>query len=136
MRESVAHQAGPKLHMQVKRLGYYWPPMLRDAIELGRACKACQLHVDYIHQPPEPLHPTVVSWPFEAWGMDIIGPITHKSNLDRQYILATTDYFSKWAEATTFHEVKAVIVVDFIRTQISYRYGVPRYIVKDNGTPF
>ncbi|KAG9447626.1 hypothetical protein H6P81_013754 [Aristolochia fimbriata] len=53
-----------------------------------------------------------------------------------QYILAATDYFSKWAEAAAYREVKATTVVDFIRTQIIYRYGVPRYIVTDNGTPF
>ncbi|KAG9446928.1 hypothetical protein H6P81_013056 [Aristolochia fimbriata] len=128
-----AHQAGPKLHLQVKRLGYYWPLMLRDAIEMARTCKQCQLHADYIHQAPEPLHPTVVSWPFEAWGMDIIGPISPKSDSDRQYILAATDYFSKWAEAAAYREVKAATVVDFIRTQIIYRYGVPRYIMTDNG---
>ncbi|KAG9444754.1 hypothetical protein H6P81_016094 [Aristolochia fimbriata] len=120
-----AHQAVPKLHLQTKRLGYYWPSMLRDAIEMARTCKQCQLHADYIHQAPEPLHPTVASWPFEAWGMDIIGPISPKSDSDRQYILAATDYFSKWAEAAAYREVKAATVVDFIRTQIIYRYGVP-----------
>ncbi|KAG9459165.1 hypothetical protein H6P81_003673 [Aristolochia fimbriata] len=130
------HQAGPKLHLQVKRLGYYWPSMLRDATEMARTCKPCQLHADYIHQPLEPLHPTIASWPFEAWGMGIIGPITPKSDSDRQYILAATDYFSKWAEAAAYREVKATTVADFIRTQIIYRYGVPRYIVMDNGTSF
>ncbi|KAG9442517.1 hypothetical protein H6P81_018371 [Aristolochia fimbriata] len=34
-----AHQAGPKLHLQVKRLGYYWPSMFKDAIEMARTCK-------------------------------------------------------------------------------------------------
>ncbi|KAG9442388.1 hypothetical protein H6P81_018242 [Aristolochia fimbriata] len=101
-----AHQAGLKLHLQVKRLGYYWPSMLRDAIEMARSCKQCQLHADYIHQAPELLHPTVASWPFEAWGMDIIGLISPKSDSDRQYILAATDYFSKRAEATAYREVK------------------------------
>ncbi|KAG9446503.1 hypothetical protein H6P81_012631 [Aristolochia fimbriata] len=131
-----ADQAGSKLQLQVKRLGYYWPTMLRDAIEMARTCKPCQLHADYIHQPPVPLHPTVASWQFEAWGMDIIGPITPKSDYDRQYILAASDYFSKWAEAAAYREVKATTVADFIRTQLIYRYGVPRYIVTDNGTPF
>ncbi|KAG9450548.1 hypothetical protein H6P81_010513 [Aristolochia fimbriata] len=68
--------------------------------------------------------------------MDIIGPITPKSNSDWQYILAATDYFSKWAEAGTYREVKATTIIDFIRTQIIYRYGVHRYIVTDNSTPF
>ncbi|KAG9449459.1 hypothetical protein H6P81_009424 [Aristolochia fimbriata] len=131
-----AHQAGPKLYLQIKRLGYYWPTMLRDTIEMTRACKLCQFHADYIHQAPVPLHPTVASWPFEAWGMDIIGPITPKSDSERQYILAAIDYFSKWAEAAAYREIKATTVVDFIRTQIIYRYGVPWYIVTDNGTPF
>ncbi|KAG9449427.1 hypothetical protein H6P81_009392 [Aristolochia fimbriata] len=63
-----------------KDFGYYWPTMLGDAIEMARTCKPCQLHADYIHQPPVPLHPTVASWPFKAWGMDIIGPITPKSD--------------------------------------------------------
>ncbi|KAG9442247.1 hypothetical protein H6P81_018101 [Aristolochia fimbriata] len=99
------HQARPKLHMQVKRLAYYWQSMLQNAIELARACKACQLHADYINHPPEPLHPTIASWPYEAWGMDIVGPIAPKLNSDRQYNLATTNYFSKWAEAATFLEV-------------------------------
>ncbi|KAG9442537.1 hypothetical protein H6P81_018391 [Aristolochia fimbriata] len=124
-----AHQAGPKLHLQVKRLGYYWPSMLRDAIEMARTCKQCQLHADYIHRASEPLHPTVASWLFEAWGMDIICPISPKSDSDRQYILAATDY-SKWAEAAAYREVKAVTV----RTQIIYRYRVPRYIMTTTRT--
>ncbi|KAG9444317.1 hypothetical protein H6P81_015657 [Aristolochia fimbriata] len=115
------HQACPKLHLQVKRLGYYWPSMLRDATEMAQTYKPCQIHADYIHQPPKPL---------EAWGMDIIGPITPKSDSDRQYILAATDFFSKWAEAAAYREVKATTVADI------YRYGVLRYIVTDNGTPF
>jgi len=28
-----AHQAGPKLANQIKRLGYYWPTMVQDAIK-------------------------------------------------------------------------------------------------------
>ncbi|KAG9449336.1 hypothetical protein H6P81_009301 [Aristolochia fimbriata] len=75
-----AHQGGPKLHLQVKQLGYYWPTMLRDAMELARHCTISQLHANYIHQPPNSLHLTVASWPFEAWGMDIISPITPKSS--------------------------------------------------------
>ncbi|KAG9444837.1 hypothetical protein H6P81_016177 [Aristolochia fimbriata] len=131
-----AHQPGPKVHLQVKRLGYYWPSMLRDATKMARTCRPSQLHTDYIPQPTEPLHPTITSWSFEAWGMDIIGPITPKSDSNRQYILAATDYFSKWAEAAAYREGKAITVVYFIRTQIIYRYGVPRYIQTDNGTPF
>nr|XP_027102927.1 uncharacterized protein LOC113724200 [Coffea arabica] len=67
-----AHQSGPKLHFRIKRMGYYWPTMVKDCIDFARRCQACQFHGSFIHQPPEPLHPTVASWPFDAWGLDIV----------------------------------------------------------------
>ncbi|KAM1818819.1 hypothetical protein ACFX11_000574 [Malus domestica] len=48
-----AHQSGPKLHFELKRMGYYWPNM---------------------------------------------------SSASEAYILAATDYFSKWAEAIPLRE--------------------------------
>ncbi|KAL0395514.1 UNVERIFIED_CONTAM: hypothetical protein Slati_4517600 [Sesamum latifolium] len=59
-----------------------------------------------------------------------------KSSGGHLYILAATDYFSKWAEAVPLKEVKKENVADFIRTNIIYRYGVPRYIITNNGKPF
>ncbi|XP_031124370.1 uncharacterized protein LOC116027084 [Ipomoea triloba] len=131
-----AHQSGPKLHFHIKRMGYYWPTMVKDCIDYARRCQACQVHANFIHQPPEPLHPTVASWPFDAWGLDVVGPITPKSSAGHTYILATTDYFSKWAEAVALKEVKKENVADFLRVHIIYRFGIPRYILTDNGKPF
>ncbi|KAL0445562.1 UNVERIFIED_CONTAM: hypothetical protein Slati_1684100 [Sesamum latifolium] len=130
-----AHQLGAKLHFRIKRMGYYWPAKVKDCIDYAKRCQACQFHANLIHQPPEPLHPTVALWPFDAWGLDVVGPMT-KSSGGHLYILAATDYFSKWAEAVPLKEVKKENVVDFIRTNIIYRYGVPRYIITDNGKPF
>ncbi|XP_057775222.1 uncharacterized protein LOC130994205 [Salvia miltiorrhiza] len=130
-----AHQSGPKLHFRIKRMGYYWPTMVKDCLDYAQRCQACQFHANLIHQPPEPLHPTVASWPFDAWGMDVVGPLT-KSSGGHLYILAATDYFSKWAEAVPLREVKKETVADFIQTNIIYRYGVSRYVITDNGTPF
>ncbi|XP_051132475.1 uncharacterized protein LOC127252363 [Andrographis paniculata] len=130
-----AHQAGPKLHFRIKRMGYYWPTMVKDCIEFARSCQPCQFHANFINQPPEPLHPTIASWPFDTWGMDVVGPLT-KSSAGHLYILAATDYFSKWAEAVPLKEVKKETVADFIRVNIIYRYGVPRCIITDNGRSF
>jgi len=113
-----AHQLGPKFKDQLHRLGYYWPTMKADAIKYARRCTACQIHADFIYQPPELLHPTVVSWPFEAWGIDVIGPISPSSTKDHRFILAITDYFSKWAEAIPLVEVKTSNVVNFIKHHV------------------
>lgn len=93
---------------------------------------SCQSHTPTL----EPLHPTIASWPFDAWGLDVVGPFKNKSSAGHEYILAATDYFSKWAEAVPLKEVKKETVVDFIKCHIIYRYGVPRYIVTDNRKPF
>ncbi|KAL0392970.1 UNVERIFIED_CONTAM: hypothetical protein Sradi_2519800 [Sesamum radiatum] len=130
-----AHQSGPKLYYRIKRMGYYWPTMVKDCTHFARRRQACQFHANLIHQPLESLHPTVASWPFDAWGLDVVGPLM-KSSEGHLCILAAIDYFSKWAEAVPLKEVKKENVANFIRTHIIYRYGVPRYIITDNGKPF
>ncbi|XP_034197971.1 uncharacterized protein K02A2.6-like [Prunus dulcis] len=110
--------------------------MVKDCMDYVKKCQACQFHANFIHQPPEPLHPTITSWPFDAWGLDVVGPIAPKSSDGHSYILAATDYFSKWAEAVPLKEVKKENVVSFIKVNIINRYGVPRYIITDNGKPF
>ena len=66
----------------------------------------------------------------------MVGPITLKSSIGHAYILAAMDYFSKWAEVVPLKEVKKENVLNFIRSNIIYRYGVPRYIITNNGKPF
>ncbi|XP_060202224.1 uncharacterized protein LOC132630682 [Lycium barbarum] len=111
-----SHQSGPKLHFHIKRMGYYWPTMVKDFLDYARRCKACQFHANFIHQPPEVLHPTVACWPFDAWVLDVVG-LLPKSSSGHLYILAATDYFSKWAEAVSLKEVKKENVENLIRTQ-------------------
>jgi len=71
-----AHQVGPKLKDRLHQLGYYCPTMIADAIKYAKRCKACQIHINFIYQPPELLHPIVTAWPFEAWKIEIIRPIS------------------------------------------------------------
>ncbi|KAL0313021.1 UNVERIFIED_CONTAM: hypothetical protein Sradi_5701400 [Sesamum radiatum] len=66
---------------------------------------------------------------FDTWGLDVVGPMT-KSFGGQLYILAATDYFSKWAEAVPLKEAKKEDVADFIRTNIIYRYRVPNLLKK------
>ncbi|KAK4394189.1 hypothetical protein Sango_1889700 [Sesamum angolense] len=89
---------------------------VQDCIDYARRCQACHFHANLIHQPPEPLHLTIASWSFDAWGLDVVGPLTKFSG-GHLYILAATDYLSKWVEAVPLKGVKKENVADFIRTQ-------------------
>jgi hypothetical protein len=131
-----AHQSNPKLHYQLRHLGYYWPTMFDDSMKFTKKCHQCQIHANFIHQPHEPIHPTKMSWPFEMWGMDVVGPIHPPSSKGHRFILAATDYFSKWSEVIALKEVKAENVEDFIRNNLTYCFGVPSRIISNNGTSF
>jgi len=109
---------------------------MEDCLRITKSCHGCQIHGDFKHQPPVPLHPTVPSWPFDAWGIDVIGPIDPPSSGGHRFILAATDYFSKWAEAVSLREVKSDNVINFLERQIIYRFGIPHRITSDNGKAF
>ena len=110
--------------------------MIADAIKYTKRSKACQIHVDFIHQPLELLHPTIAVWPFEAWGTDIIGPISPPSAKGHRFILTITNYFSKWAEVVPFIEVKTTNVVNFIKYFVIHWFDISRKIIHNNGSQF
>jgi len=77
-----AHQPGPKLGDRLRRVGYYWPKMISDAITYARRCHACQIHGDFIHQAPGHFHPTSSSWPFEMWEWTSSDSLAHQHSKD------------------------------------------------------
>ncbi|XP_049350318.1 uncharacterized protein LOC125814915 [Solanum verrucosum] len=92
--------------------------MVKYCLDYARRCDACQFHANFIHQPPEVLHPTIASWPFDAWGLDVVGPLP-KSYVGHLYILVATDYFPKWTEVVALKEVKKENFANFIRHKSS-----------------
>ena len=80
------------------RHGYYWPTMLKDATDLVRKCKACQEHAKISHLPSESLTSVTSPWPFQQWGLDILGPLPIGRG-QCKFIIVVMDYFTKLAEA-------------------------------------
>jgi len=71
-----------------------------------------------------------------SMGNSVIGPISPSSTRGHRFILAITDYFSKWAEVIPLVEVKTSNVVNFVKHLVIHRFGVPRRIIHDNGPQF
>ncbi|XP_074374212.1 uncharacterized protein LOC141714599 [Apium graveolens] len=99
------HTGGRKLSCKILRMGY-WPAVKQYAIEYVKWCDACQRHAPIIHQPSELLHPFIPSWLFMKWGMDIVGKMPPAPG-QKVFMLAMTDYFSKWIEAEAFRQIKS-----------------------------
>ncbi|KAJ0927102.1 putative nucleotidyltransferase, Ribonuclease H [Helianthus annuus] len=129
------HTGGRALFSRILRTGYYWPTMKRDAVEYAKKCDPCQRHSNILHQPAEFLHPIPSSWPFMRWGMDIVGKLP-KAPGGKVFMLAMTDYFSKWIEAEAFAQVREKEVISFIKRNIITRFGIPSEIICDNGSQF
>jgi ribonuclease HI len=122
------HQGGAQMYHGIRLAGYYWPNIMADCLRVARSCHGCQIHGDFKHQPLVPLHPTIPSWPFNAWGIDVISPIDPPSSRGPRFILVAMDYFSKWAEAVPLWEVKSDNVINFLERNIIYRFGIPHRI--------
>ena len=52
------------------------------------------------------------------------------------YMLAVTDYFTKWVEAQACHQICDQKVKNFIWKSIICRFGVPKEIVTNKGSQF
>jgi hypothetical protein len=87
-------------------------------------------------RPTFPLQPVTVQNTFKQWGLDLVGEIKQKSYKIHQYILTTTDYFSKWTEAIPLKVINDNEVIQFLQRNIITRFGVPNCLVFDNATYF
>jgi hypothetical protein len=82
------------------------------------------------------MNPIIKPWPFRGWGMDMIGKINPPSSKGHQYILAITDYFTKWVEVIPMKSVTSKDVVNFIKEHVIHMFGIPQTITTDGGSIF
>ena len=68
--------------------------------------------------------------------MDMIGQINPPSSKGHQWVLAITDYFTKWVEAVPMRSVASKDVISFVKEHIIHRFGIPQTITTDGGSVF
>ncbi|XP_058222970.1 uncharacterized protein LOC131332691 [Rhododendron vialii] len=81
-----------------------------------------------------PLQNIFVIEVFDCWGIDSMGPFP--VSYDYEYILLAVDYVSKWVEAIPTKSSDSKVVLEFLRTNILSRFGMPLAIISDQGTHF
>ena len=129
------HIGAQTLAGKVLRQGYYWPTMLKDATDLVKKCRICQEHAKISRLPAEPLTSVTSPWPFQQWGLDILGPLPMGKG-QCKFIIVAVDYFTKWAEAEPLATITEQKIRNFVWRAIICRFGVPRALVSDNGKQF
>jgi hypothetical protein len=58
------------------------------------------------------------------------------SSKGHKYILAATNYFTKWVEAVSMKNMTSKDVITFVKEHIIYWFGIPQTITIDQGTIF
>ncbi len=79
--------------------------------------------------------PSRVGNPMERVALDILGPLP-KTKHGNQYILAVSDYFTRWSEAFSLPNQEAITVAQTLVNEWICRFGAPDYIHSDQGRKF
>ncbi|KAJ3705468.1 hypothetical protein LUZ61_009173 [Rhynchospora tenuis] len=69
-----SHQGMSSLSNRIIRAGFYWPTLRKDVEEFIRRCEKCQFHSHIPRQPPHSMQSIASPWPFDVWGIDLLGP--------------------------------------------------------------
>ncbi|XP_043698534.1 uncharacterized protein YagA-like [Telopea speciosissima] len=71
-----------------------------------------------------------------AMAMDLIGKVTPPTTQGHCFIIVATDYFTKWVEAVAMKGVNQAEVIQFLKSHIIHRFGLPETVTCDNGSIF
>ncbi|XP_021994438.1 uncharacterized protein LOC110891087 [Helianthus annuus] len=116
--------AGPRMVVaKVRNVGYYWPGMHLDVVKVLRKCSGCQRHAPKTMRPKNELVPVTTAWPFQQWGIDMVGPFPEAPGAVK-FIIVAVDYFTKWVEAKALASTTSTVVRRFIWEQIIYGFGL------------
>ncbi|GKV40900.1 hypothetical protein SLEP1_g48494 [Rubroshorea leprosula] len=129
------HIGGKTLARKLLRHGYYWPTMVEDAQNYVKKCPTCQFNADDIHMPGEMLSSLTFPWPFTQWGVDLLGPFI-KGKGGCTFLVVAVDYFTKWIEAKPLSTTTEKKIEEFLFNSILCRFGIPKWIIVDNGPQF
>ena len=129
------HFSDKRTTYKVLHYGYYWPSILKDVAKYVKGCDSCQRMGRPTTSDQLSLQPEVMTEIFEKWVLDFVGPISPMSH-KKKYILVCIDYVTKWVEAKALFRATEKSVVEFIYEEMFTRFGVPREIVRDQGTQF
>ena len=128
------HFGAPRVFSKLAQR-FYWSTMLPDTQRFVQAGTQCQIaNSPRVITSGAPLHATPTPGLFEQIAFDFIGPLPVSLHRNR-YILAITDYFSRWAEAYPLPDITAestaVCLADW-----TTRYGAPFVLCSDRGSHF
>jgi hypothetical protein len=132
---TAGHLGVMKTYLRAKQK-YYWPRMRVDIARYVKSCLVCQKN------KPDNRKPTGLMGRYrqanQPWSMisaDLIGPLP-RSTKGHRYILVVVDNFSKFCLLFPLRSATATAVARHLEEDVFMIYGIPRYVICDNGSEF
>lgn len=115
---------------------YYWPKMRSDILKYVRSCKMCgSQKVSSSGRFGLMGSEKEVRFPWQIIAADIMGPFPRSSRGNR-YLLVVSDWLTKYTLLHPMKEATAHSVAKFVENDVFLVFGVPQFIIVDNGTQF
>jgi hypothetical protein len=113
---------------------YFWHNRTEDVKTVVKVCQQCQMvkRMGSIRSKDEELKSIPVCDLFHRVAMDTVGPLPETKS-GNKYILVAIDHYSKWCEAKAVIDHGAKTAARFLEEDIICRYGVPKFVLTDNG---
>ena len=133
MHRSTAHLSYRRLCPSLRKR-FWWRTMGTDLKAWIRCCDLCQQRKSGDKRGRYPLKQGGYGAPLDRVSFDLSGPwpVTKQGN---KYILAITDYFSKWLELVALPDKTAIGTANALNLFV-LRHGVVRVLHSDRGTEF
>lgn len=132
---TAGHLGVFKTIKRIQRL-YYWPKMRSDIAKYVKNCQVCQ-RTKYDQGKSMGLMGSRRSAD-EPWTMlcaDLMGPFP-RSTKGFKYLLVVSDTFTKYTLLFPLRAATATSVAHHLLDDVFMVYGVPKYLICDNGSEF
>jgi len=133
MHEDLGHFGEQKTLAEICQT-YSWHNRTKDVRIVVRMCQQCQLvrSMGSIRSEDEEMKSIPVCELFYRVALDTAGPLP-ETKTGNKYILVVVDHYSKWCEAKAVADHGAKTVAKFLENDVICKYGVPKFVLTDNG---
>lgn len=132
---TAGHLGVMKTYLRVRQR-YYWPKMKADIARYVKSCLVCQKNKPDNCKPAGFMgRSRLVSEPWSMISADLIGPLP-RSTRGYRYILVILDTFSKFCLLYPLRSATAALVAQHLENDIFMIYGIPKFLICDNGPEF
>jgi len=133
MHEDLGHFGEQRTLAEVRRR-YFWHNRTEDVKAVVRGCQQCQLvrSSGNIRSGDEQLKSILVCDLFHRVALNTAGPLPETKS-GNKYILIAIDHYSKWCETKAVADHGAKTATKFLEDEIICKYGVPKFVLTDNG---